>query len=191
MIVSNNKKNIFVKMNSQERDKIILNYKENNIQVNSKSNNFSKKLDLITLTIRKTKYLIEQKINCTIFNTQNQSRSDEKRKNKFLFGEKSLGRNTKTSRNNIKNINDNIIFNPSEKLEKDFPTIKKEKENKFANVINNNKTFNDNAMKNNIELNLSNDFVTRSNKDLFPSLYIIEKNSNQLEFIVFKIIINL
>ena len=166
-------------MNKQEREKNILNNKENNLQTNSKSNYFSKRLDFITLPIKKTKLIIEPDRNYSL-NKQYQNVNIEKRKNKFLSGEKidiALGKNIKTSRNNAKNTNDNYInniFNSTEKYKKDFPkSQRKEKDNKY--IISNTN------INNNLDLNSNNDFITKSNKEAFPLLNTNEKISNKLE----------
>ena len=180
-IINDSNKNTIARNNKLDKDKIILNYKENNLQPNSIPNYYSKKLDCAALSIKKPK-LINEKSRNYILNNQNKSINKEKIKNLFFFGEKrdfSLGKNIKTSRNNVKYTNDNNannIFNSTETFKKDFPKSQRKTKEKKFNISNSN------IIKNNLQLNINKEFNSKSNKDLFPSLNTKEEISNKFEF---------
>jgi hypothetical protein len=161
----NNNKNTFInKRNRQNSEKIIHNYNEHNIK-KLNNNTISKKLGLISIPIKQNKLiLVEQNKNISLLNSQGFSKSNEKRKNKFLFPDNKENQFGKTI---------NILIN--NKDNKDNNSL----ENKYKQIFNNNKSINNSNQKKNLEINTKNESANIINKEIIHPINNNEKNSNK------------
>ena len=177
----NKNKISFNKKSKKEKENLIKNYKESNIKKFS-SNSISKKLDLGTIPVNQTKMLIfKPNKDYSLFNSSAQSKSNEKRKNKFLFGDNKETplKNFNSSRNNNKiNLNDNKYLNSFELKEISNPKINRENKLNNLNLNNNSKA----SIKLNKELNSNKEFINKSNKETYLSINKNENDSDKLEF---------
>ena len=166
-IINDNSKllNTFInKRNRQNSEKISHNLNESII----KNNTISTKLGLIRIPIKQNNLNIFEQ-NKSLLKTQGFSKSNEKRKNKFLFSD------TKESllRKRLENSKSNK--NANSKEEKKYKQIYYQKNNndKF------NKQINDTNSKNKDEINTKNHSMNNINKKILPSININDKNINK------------
>ena len=163
------KQNSFInKRNRQNSEKINHNLNELNIK---KLNNdlISKKLGLINIPIKQNNLILfEQNKNFSLLRTQGFSKSNEKRKNKFLFSDSKDNQLRKTL-DNSKNKDANL----KEKKYKQILYPKNNKDNKS------NKQINDANDEINSKNNSKNNSMNFLNKKL-PSINNIEKNINKI-----------
>ena len=173
------KQNSFInKRNRQNSEKIINhNINESNIKILN-NNIISQKLGLISIPIKQNNLvLFEQNKNASLLKTQGFSKSNEKRKNKFLFSDIKENQLRKTLDNSKNNKN----TSSKEKKYKQIIYQKNDKDNKF------NKQINEVNSKNIDEINSKNNSMNNINKKkLLPSININEKNIDKIPSILKK-----
>jgi hypothetical protein len=165
-----NSSHIFRSKINNEAFKLIGNNLKNTFGKRNKPENIiSKKIGLVSIPIKQTKLILfEQNKNMTLLKTHGQSRSNDKRTNKFLFPENKeiLLESNFLSKKGLKKLNS------KEKKHKHISYSQKNtKENIKNNVINSCKL----NRKNN-EINPISDYANKTNKGNFP--LIINKENN-------------
>ena len=171
-------KNTFIKNKKLDNEKM----SESN-QEDLNTNIISKKIGLVNIPIKKTKYNL-------LNNTHRQGRQNDKRINKFLFSDSRDMIFTKLFNNskNLRNFKNNSI-------DLRFKQISYSQNNTKENKANNSKKINNRNISTNNKLIRTEDFqsvketVNKSNEEVFPSINNIEKkfkknnvNSNSLNF---------
>ena len=162
-IIANNFKNTLIKRNGQIGEKIIHNYNESDVQKLS-NNTISKKMGLIKIPIKQTKLaLLEPNKNLSLLKTQFNSRSNEKRINKFFFNDIKDGKI-------FHNPKGNTINSIENKNKRSCNSQKSSKEYEYNKIINGGK------INKNIKTNQEN-FPTICNNNERNTL---AKNSNKV-----------
>ncbi len=177
----NNTKNTFNKRNKKNNEKIN-NYNERN--VNEINNNIiTKKIGLVNIPIKQSKYTL-------LNNTLDQSRTNGKRKNKFLFGDskefafsKLFNNSNNNKIKNLSNDNNNKHISSSELRYKQSYSQINTKENKSKN----NKALNSRNFSTIYNTKKDNRFISikdnnnKFNEDPYPSLNNNDKISNTIK----------
>ena len=177
----NNTKNTFNKRNKKNNEKIN-NYNERN--VNEINNNIiTKKIGLVNIPIKQSKYTL-------LNNTLDQSRTNGKRKNKFLFGDskefafsKLFNNSNNNKIKNLSNDNNNKHISSSELRYKQSYSQINTKENKSKN----NKALNSRNFSTIYNTKKDNRFISikdnnnKFNEDPYPSINNNDKISNTIK----------
>lgn len=184
-IVSSNVRSSYIKKNiKQDNEIIIYNYNDN-----KKFNNIAKKINLVNMPIRQKKLLLfeQNKNNISLLNIQEQNKSNEKRRNKFIFSDNKdiygkISINLKNNKNNNEESSMNKINSGKVQSKQVAYSQRNYKENKIKNnkPINNSKFYNSILKKNNNE-NAIKEYINKSNMDLLPSINNNERNINKYE----------
>ena len=182
-IFGHNFKNSLIRLNKKDNDKNNI-YYENNIR-EMNSNLISRKIGLLNIAIKKSKYTL-------LNNSKEQSRSRDKKKKQFMFSDNKETNNNKLPNNSKKKSNttnsSNIInkhINSSDiRNQKSYSHINTKE---YKDINNKNKTLNNrnfstiHISKKNDELIQIKDNSKKNNEELFPSISILDKNSNNFK----------
>lgn len=178
-IVSSNVRSSYIKKNiKQDNEIIIYNYNDN-----KKFNNIAKKINLVNMPIRQKKLLLfeQNKNNISLLNIQEQNKSNEKRRNKFIFSDNKdiygkISINLKNNKNNNEESSMNKINSGKVQSKQVAYSQRNYKENKIKNnkPINNSKFYNSILKKNNNENAIKEFTYTIKNDDF----YLVLKRSN-------------